>query len=160
MISVQKNVFRIGLRDMNKDHKCGSGVIISLSDVLAFEESGLSDAKIAEEFGLTRMGFRAIRRIEGWERVYPSQRSDKGVARVDPEDRKQRWNDYMREYQHKKRNRKHYEERREMSVKIGRPLRAGEVVKDGVLYASRKDYLKFCYDKKLEEAERKLDEKT
>lgn len=71
---------------------------IKHADVLRFERSRLSDSRIAEFYRLSRMGFCKIRKQMGWVRECGFDRSDKGVARKDADEKRENWNRYMRKY--------------------------------------------------------------
>ena len=124
---------------MNTKWTTRSGVDIIYSDVLNLEKRGLSDRQIAKAYGLSHAGFLQISYKCGWERQYPHFRSDKGKPRVDPEEKRLRYNAYHREYQRKNRDKYYYRyvrdgkrvisEHRLIAERVlGRRLKRNEVV--------------------------------
>ena len=83
------------------DHKLRNGQILRHKDLLKYEKNGLSDRSIAKIYGISNTALYKFRLKYGWLRKHEGYRSDKGTSKVDPEEKRVRWNKYMREYRKK-----------------------------------------------------------
>lgn len=99
------------------------------------EQQGKSEAEIAKEIGLSRMGLYNLRKRKSWPKKRG--RSDKGRPRKSPEEKREAFNRYQREYYHAHKpgyknvrigNTVISEHRYVMQEFLGRELRSREVV--------------------------------
>ena len=87
-----------------------SGIEITGKMLNHWEDMGLSESDIALKLGLSRCGLYKIRKRMG---CLVRFRSDRGVDRVSPEDRRIRRNEYMRKYY------KDHSENRYANMRVG-----------------------------------------
>ena len=93
---------------MNEYYLPKKKITIRHKDVLKYEKNGLSDRAISRIYDISQTYFMQIRLEADWVRKHASNRSDKGVDRVDPEEKRIRWNKYMRKYRARHPNKTKY----------------------------------------------------
>jgi len=77
------------------DYIMKNGTKVTHAMLIGWENSMMSEVEISGFLGISRSGLYSIRKNMGWDVRF---RSDRGKPRVDPEDKRRRWNEYMKAY--------------------------------------------------------------
>ncbi len=120
------------------EYQLPNGQMITQDQLDKMEAEKMSEEEIANHFGISRISIGNIRRKTGW--LKKLGRSDKGKVKLSPSLKKQRRNEYMRDYyaanpdkryktmQHPITGKIVAMHRYVMEEHLGRPLKDGEVV--------------------------------